>query len=79
MGVPRRSFTDIDSGMSEVVAEALKEPRSSSSFINCLVGRCMTGSNSDEIMMWIHCKRWTRAGVVSGLLCLRPEQDWQLS
>ena len=43
MGVTRRSFTDIDSGTSEVVAEALKELQTLSSFINYLVGRCMTG------------------------------------
>ena len=42
MGVARRRITDIDSGTSEVVAEALKELRSLSSFINCLVRRYMT-------------------------------------
>ena len=42
MGAPRKSFTDIDSGTSGVVAEGLKELRSLDSFINCLVRRCMT-------------------------------------
>ena len=50
MGVPRRTITDIDSGTSEVVAEALKELRSLGSFINCLVRHCMTGYDAQTAM-----------------------------
>ncbi len=57
MGVPRRSFADIDSGASKVVAEALimlEEP-AKFEFVHRLLGRALHGklwgSNNDGIMI----------------------------
>jgi hypothetical protein len=57
MDIPRRSFTDIDSGTSKVVTEALimlEEP-AKFEFVHRLLGWALhgrlRGSNSDEIMI----------------------------